>query len=276
VVDDCSTRDDPEGVVRALGSRRVGFFRQPQNVGHSRNFDTCLHRARGHLVHLLHGDDGVRPGFYRIMARPFQKHPEIGAAYCRYITINERGTWLSMPFPNEEDSGILARFLEKIGAGNRLQPPCLVVRRAVYEELGGFDHRFARYGEDWEMSVRIATRFPIWHEMDPLALYRVHASSLSGQSVTKGAHGAELRLAIELNRAHLAQLGPARAAAITAEARRNFGVASVRRGHRMLDNGQLAGPVAHAREALKTCRTPDVLLAAAGLLGRWAWLKLRS
>jgi glycosyltransferase involved in cell wall biosynthesis len=34
VVDDCSTRDDPEAVVAELGRGRVSFFRQPQNVGH--------------------------------------------------------------------------------------------------------------------------------------------------------------------------------------------------------------------------------------------------
>src|SRR5215208_3279685 len=57
VVDDHSTNDDPEGVVREVGGGRVSFFRQPENVGHSRNFAACLERARGELVHLLHGDD---------------------------------------------------------------------------------------------------------------------------------------------------------------------------------------------------------------------------
>ena len=33
VVDDASTRDDPEAVVREFGGSRVGFFRQPENVG---------------------------------------------------------------------------------------------------------------------------------------------------------------------------------------------------------------------------------------------------
>src|SRR5438128_483601 len=64
VIDDCSTQDDPESVVRAVAGERVHFFRQPKNVGHTRNFETCLQRARGYLVHLLHGDDAVLPGFY--------------------------------------------------------------------------------------------------------------------------------------------------------------------------------------------------------------------
>src|SRR5215211_1793383 len=59
VVDDAST-DDPAAVVAELGGGRVDFFRQPRNVGHVENFNTCLRRAQGRLVHLLHGDDAVR------------------------------------------------------------------------------------------------------------------------------------------------------------------------------------------------------------------------
>src|SRR5918912_1129900 len=57
VVDDGSTLDDPEKVVKDVGQGRVAFYRQPQNVGHTKNFETCLKRARGKVVHLMHGDD---------------------------------------------------------------------------------------------------------------------------------------------------------------------------------------------------------------------------
>jgi glycosyltransferase involved in cell wall biosynthesis len=62
VVDDQSTRDDPEAVVRELARGRVRFFRQPQNRGAIRTFNTCIARSRGRWLHILHGDDTVRPG----------------------------------------------------------------------------------------------------------------------------------------------------------------------------------------------------------------------
>ena len=74
VVDDCSV-DDPENVVRQIGGGRVDFFRQSSNVGHIANFQTCLTRARGEIVHLLHGDDLVRPGFYEALQRGFDAEP---------------------------------------------------------------------------------------------------------------------------------------------------------------------------------------------------------
>src|SRR5687768_11687461 len=42
VVDDCSTRDDPEAVVSAVGGGRVTFHRHPQNAGAIANFNSCL------------------------------------------------------------------------------------------------------------------------------------------------------------------------------------------------------------------------------------------
>ena len=50
VIDDASTTDNPQAVVADIAPGRVGFFRQTSNVGHIRNFETCLIRARGHLV----------------------------------------------------------------------------------------------------------------------------------------------------------------------------------------------------------------------------------
>ena len=64
VIDDASTKDDPEAVVRELGQGRVAFHRHSKNIGATANFNTCLSRSRGTLVQILHGDDLVLPGFY--------------------------------------------------------------------------------------------------------------------------------------------------------------------------------------------------------------------
>ena len=65
VVDGCSTKDDPEGMVKELGKGRVVFYRLSSNHGPAHTFNTCIERSRGQWVHVLHGDDIVLPGFYR-------------------------------------------------------------------------------------------------------------------------------------------------------------------------------------------------------------------
>src|SRR5690554_8045208 len=76
VIDDFSTDGDVEALVEELGKGRVGFFRQPKNVGHLRNFETCIKRARGRLVHILHGDDAAKHGYYQELGSLFEKYPK--------------------------------------------------------------------------------------------------------------------------------------------------------------------------------------------------------
>jgi glycosyltransferase involved in cell wall biosynthesis len=204
VIDDHSTKDDPESVVREIAGDRVSFYRQPQNVGHVKNFNTCLQRSQGKLIHLLHGDDGVRNCFYQKMQKAFHTQPNIGAAFCRNIYIDENGNWQELSSLEQPAKGVIENWLEKIAIAPRLQTPSIVVRRDVYEKLGGFDNRIVSIGEDWEMWVRIAVHYPVWHEVEPLSLYRCnYSSSLTGGSIRTGQNIQDFQQAIEITRSYL-------------------------------------------------------------------------
>ena len=258
VIDDCSADDDPEAVVREIGGDRITFVRQPRNVGHVANFATCLQRSRGHLVHMLHGDDAVRDGFYRTMQRPFAIRPDIGAAFCRYISIGERGHWQTISALEQSKSGVLHDWLETIAIGQRLQPPCMVVRREVYERLGGFDRRIGRYGEDWEMWVRIAAHYPVWFEVEPLALYRVGSASLTATTMRTRQNVEDILRAIDVIHAHLP---PERADALRVQAREVAATTALRRARRAIDSGHGPVALAQARAAARVSRSPAVVRA---------------
>jgi glycosyltransferase involved in cell wall biosynthesis len=188
VVDDCSTDDDVESLVREIGKGRVGFYRQPANVGSLRNFETCLNLATGHYIHLLHGDDCLKPGFYSEIEKVFIAFPEAGAAFTGFTFIDEQNHPI---YDNKEllyEPGLLNNWLLEIARSQLVQPPAMVVKRSVYEKLGGF--YAVHYGEDWEMWARIAAHYPVAHSPKKLALYRVHQNNitsryfLSGQSMT--------------------------------------------------------------------------------------------
>jgi hypothetical protein len=274
VVDDRSTRDDPEAVVRAVGEGRVAFFRQERNVGHTRNFDTCLQRSRGQLVHVLHGDDYVLDGFYRTMEAPFVRHPEIGAAFCRNIFIDGHGRTFATARLVQPERGIVEGWLERIAAGQLLQPPSMVVRRAVYERLGGFDRRILTFGEDWEMWVRIAGACPVFYEPEPLAAYRLNdETSLSGGALRTGQNMRDLRMAVQLNAEHLPAAQRRRLSRV---ANANNALGTIRRSHRILGTGEVRVPLIQLREALRTSASPRVLLQAAWLLAHWLWIIVRG
>jgi glycosyltransferase involved in cell wall biosynthesis len=205
VVDDASTQDDPADIVAELGRGRVQIFRQPHNLGHVGNFATCVARARGNIIHLLHGDDFVEPGFYAALERGFAADPECGAAFSASNYVNESGVLLGTTAPVSTHAGRLDDGLGVIASEQRIMTPSIVVRRDVYAALGTFDPRL-KCAEDWEMWVRIAAHYPIWHDPAVLANYRMHENSNTGRNIRSARDMAAELAGSGDRRAALAQL----------------------------------------------------------------------
>jgi glycosyltransferase involved in cell wall biosynthesis len=246
VVDDCSS-DDPQRVLNEIGGNRVGFFHQPQNLGHIGNFHTCLDRAQGELVHLLHGDDAVRPGFYELLGRGFDADPSTGAAFCRAIFMDAHGQELSIPPVMQSSPGQLENAAVRLALEQHIMTPSIVVRRAVYEELGAFDRRL-KCSEDWEMWVRIASQFPVWYEPQALALYRMHPQSNTGRHIRSAEDMAYTRMAIDIFKSYL----PIELADdVAASARRTYALSALETARRLFGAGDWAGCLAQMSEAFR-------------------------
>jgi glycosyltransferase involved in cell wall biosynthesis len=264
VVDDCSTLDDPEIVVQDIGRGRVTFYRQPQNVGHTRNFETCLQRAHGKVIHLLHGDDHVLNGFYRKMQHAFERQPKIGAAFCRQILVDDNGTWQNYSPLEQATSGILNNWLERLAEEQRIMTPSIVVRREVYEQLGGFDNRLI-CSEDWEMWVRIASQYPIWYEVDPLAVYRMHSASNTGRHIRNADDVRYNAMAIEIFRSYLPEEIVEK---VTRKARETYALSALDTAHALLTKQDFSGVAAQIREALRLSRSLKVIRRTGGFFLR--------
>ena len=262
VVDDCSTRDDLRPLVERIGMGRIGFCRQPRNLGVAGNLTACIRRARGGLVHLLHADDLVRDGFYARMQRAFEAEPAVGAAFCRHNFIDVGGHILSLSPLERRDSGGLENAAERLAEEQRIMAPAMVVRRSVYEALGGFDDRLV-CAEDWEMWVRIAARYPIWYEAEPLACYRMHEDSNTGRHLRTGEDTRYSGLAIALFAAYLP---PDTARRVVPKARKTYALAALRNMESLLRRKDAAGAAAQFREALRLCRSRAVIARAARLV----------
>lgn len=176
VIDDCSTDGDVGALVESVSKGRIEYFRHEKNRGSLRSFETCLNRSIGEWVHILHGDDRVAPGFYTEIATLFSKYPEAGAAFTNIAFMKREEIFVDTPLTNM--SKIIDDFLIQMAKSVKVQPPAIVVKRSVYEQLGGF---FAvHYGEDWEMWTRIAAHFPVAYSPKCLAYYRY----LTNDSIT--------------------------------------------------------------------------------------------
>ncbi|HEX6181302.1 MAG TPA: glycosyltransferase, partial [Chitinophagaceae bacterium] len=159
-------------------------FRQPQNVGSVRNFETCLNRSRGRIIHLLHADDKVKPGFYKKLGALLERYPQAGAAFCNYEFIDGKGNWLYNNDKEYEADILLSDQLLTMAERCQVQYVSIAVKREVYEKEGGFFGTI--YGEDWEMWARIAKDHAFAYTPEILAEYRIHDSNISANSFKTG------------------------------------------------------------------------------------------
>src|SRR5206468_2876977 len=137
VIDDGSMDKTASEITRRVGAGRVTFHAEPQNRGLANTWNRCLERARGDWVHILHQDDFVLPGFYDHLRRGAEES-DAGAIFCRYAVVNSKGHWTSISELHRESVGLLDDWHEAITASQPIQCVAIVVRRAVYERLGGF------------------------------------------------------------------------------------------------------------------------------------------
>lgn len=273
VVDDRSTDGDPEAIVLRIGEGRVSFHQQPVNVGHTRNFNTCLRRARGELVHLLHGDDVVQEGFYRLMGEHFDTWSEAGGAICRHAIIDEHGVQRAVGPLLQTDPGPIDDWLPTIAAGQLVQPPAVVVRRSVYEAIGGFNEAVQRYGEDWEMWVRVAAATTVVYEPAPLASYRKRSTGSLSDARRARANMADMRFVMRANRSTMDAAGVREIEAIDRQARTSLSDALLRRSARQVRATPPKIPLPMASEAVRTRPAPkvfvrSVLVVARGIVAR--------
>jgi GT2 family glycosyltransferase len=172
VVDNAST----DGTAAALRAAYplVRVLAQPSNQGFARGNNVGLSAARGRLLLLLNSDTEVRPGALSALAAFMDAHPEAGA--CGPMLLNPDGTLQ----PSGRDLPTLwslfldmtklyrlwrrdlysqrSRDYTEVAAVGELSAAALLVRRSVYEQVGGLDPDFFAYYEDVDWCKRIGDR----------------------------------------------------------------------------------------------------------------------
>jgi len=255
VVDDASTTVDVERLVRSVDrAGRVEFVANSRRRGLSGNWNRAIDLARGELVHLLHQDDSVLPGFYRRMERGFVAAPHAGMAFCRSRIVDDDGRLMKKTSRQRWLPGLISHWLMRIAERQRVQTPAAVVARSTYETLGGYRSDLC-HALDWEMWVRIAAHYDVWYEPRALAIYRRHIANETTRLFALGAVWPDMARAIRINASSLpdSMRGEILAASI-----RWHASSAIRTAERQLATGDTAA----AADTLRAI--PELLEAAEG------------
>jgi GT2 family glycosyltransferase len=275
VVDNDSTKADPEKTVQEIGNGRIAFFRQQQQVGMAANWTTCIRRAIGQCVHILHDDDLVLPGFYARLREGLETVPSAGAAFCRHVSIDGDGHWQWLSPLENKSPGLLVDWLDELAIFQRIQCPAMVVRRATYEALGSFDPSLC-YATDWEMWKRIVAHSAIWYEPQVLACYRGHSASATSALMKSCIDISDTQKAVQLSESYL-PTGKARQ--LSQKAYEFLALTGIESGYRMLYAGEIDAAILRVRKSMRGCHSHRVLYEAAGFFAaagaHWARKALR-
>jgi N-acetylglucosaminyl-diphospho-decaprenol L-rhamnosyltransferase len=169
VVDNGSTDGTVEALRRAAPQARVLI--QPHNLGFAGGNNAGMAAARGRYLLLLNSDTEVRPGALNALVAFMEAHPEAGASGPMLVnpdgSLQPSGRDLPTPASLFLDMTRLYRlwrrdpFIQrgrdytKVAEVGELSAAAFLVRRSVYEQVGGLDTNFFFYYEDVDWCKRI-------------------------------------------------------------------------------------------------------------------------
>ena len=172
IVNDGST--DPD-TLKALDEYRGKGYHiiDQENQGLAAARNTGIKNAAGQYIMLLDADNMVYPAFIREAAAILDNSAATAVVYSDAEYFGAKtGKWEVGSFN-----------LQKIMIENYIDA-CAMVRKSVFEELGGYDTEMKKIKsgwEDWEMWLRIAFAGKTFHYYPGIGFrYRVNASSMIG------------------------------------------------------------------------------------------------
>lgn len=157
VVDDGSS-DGTGEALRVRYGDRIRYVRQA-NAGVSAARNHGLRLARGRYIALLDSDDEWLPEKTERQIALLQKHPDFGMVLCDVQCVDAAGATIEIVRRRDviREDGLALRW---VLCSPALAPASAMLRREVYEDVGGFDESL-RTAEDIDFHLRVARRWPI-------------------------------------------------------------------------------------------------------------------
>src|SRR5712692_4558912 len=184
VIDDGST-DGTAEVAQRYASRGVRCIRQ-ENRGLSAARNRGIAETSGELVAFLDCDDTWLPGKTALQTEHLMARPQVGlvAGHIWWWDPQSNRRWLQR-FDDAPGARLWRELMIRNCVGNASG---VMVRRRTLEEVGGFDPKQI-WAEDWEMWMRVLSRWQIGFIDQPMIVYRTVSTSLTHQRRWDRVHG---------------------------------------------------------------------------------------
>lgn len=176
VVNDGSP-DNTREVVALFGDAIVSIEQENRGLSGARN--TGIRAARGEYIALLDSDDVCLPGRLATQAAYLDSHPQVGMVASDALLYD--GTRLLGLKSTDSGKPACPEDFRYETVSYCPTPSTALIRRECFDDIGYFDERLRRAGEDWLFAVRLSLRYALAYVPMPLILYRIHSESATSK-----------------------------------------------------------------------------------------------
>ncbi|HIK58850.1 MAG: glycosyltransferase [Verrucomicrobiales bacterium] len=173
IVDDGSTDNTCQVLEAYLKDKRVHCYYQ-ENQGQSAARNLGVKKARGEFICFLDSDNIWELNKLEQQLEFSKLNPEADIVYGDGRLIDEDGNMLFTPVIKRY-SGFIT---EKLLMNNFISNNTVMSKRRCFEELGQFNEAL-RYAEDYDLWLRMSTRFTFNYQPKSLVKYRTSGNRLS-------------------------------------------------------------------------------------------------
>lgn len=178
IIDGGST-DGTLDILRRYSGRLTWISEKDNGQAHAIN--KGLRVASGEILTYLNSDDLYEPGALHQVGAYFAAHPDAVCISGQCHNINEQGQIIRNIISRYKNFWLRMGGYTALLILNFISQPATFWRRRVVEQLGYLDESL-HYTMDYEYWLRIGQHYPIHRLHYPLARFRIHSSSKSGQT----------------------------------------------------------------------------------------------
>ena len=172
IVDDGSSDRTVQWVSELVDPRVKVISQQNQGVCVARN--TGIADAQGEYIAFLDHDDLWQPTKLEKQVRCLDENPAVGLVHTWMVLVDEGGKSTGRVMTSNAEGDVWKQLIEQ----NTIASSSVMVRRCCFETVGVFSPSRDLYTvEDWDLWIRIASRYPFAMIKEPLLSWRQHANN---------------------------------------------------------------------------------------------------